>query len=303
VGKFRAKTEQLVRWIRGGAQPADKGISRIKLDYPIFPRKRALHLSAGGRRISALFAEAAENSRVVVAQMEALLPDLKKIELSGQEDSPAPHWLTPWMPALDSMTIYALIRSLKPLTYLEIGSGMSTKFARRAISDGNLSTRIVSVDPKPRAGIDQICDEVVRQRFDATDLPRLAKRLQPGDVVFVDNSHQCFQSSDVTVFFTEFLPAIPPGVTWGLHDIFLPFDYPDDWRDRFYNEQYLLAAYLLAGHRDDEIVFPAANHSQIPALAAPVNRIFNLPAFKQLPRGGVGCWLRRKSSGEESFGA
>ena len=37
---------------------------------------------------------------------------------------------------------------------LEIGSGNSTKFARRAIRDHRLCTRITSIDPHPRAEID-----------------------------------------------------------------------------------------------------------------------------------------------------
>ena len=66
--------------------------------------------------------------------------------------------------------------------------------------------------------------------------------LSAGDMVFIDNSHRAFQNSDVTVFFTEVLPALPAGVAYGIHDIFLPDDYPAGWSDRFYNEQYLLAA-------------------------------------------------------------
>jgi hypothetical protein len=193
------------------------------------------------------------------------------------------------------MTIYALIRELKPANYLEVGAGMSTKFARQAIKDAGLKTRILSVDPHPRAEIDSICDEVIRQRFEDVDIAGLKQRLQTGDIVFIDNSHQSFQSSDVTVFFTEFLPLLPPGVTWGLHDIFLPYDYPDEWRQRFYNEQYLLMSYLLGGHCDDEVIFSAAYHGQVPALRAAVDRIFDRPSFRTLQRGGGGCWFRRKT--------
>ena len=32
----------------------------------------------------------------------------------------------------------------------------------------------------------------------------------------------------------------------GIHDIFLPFDYSWKWQERVYNEQYLLASFLLA---------------------------------------------------------
>ncbi len=34
---------------------------------------------------------------------------------------------------------------------------------------------------------------------------------------------------------------------YGIHDIFLPNDYPTEWNNRFYSEQYLLMMYLLGG--------------------------------------------------------
>jgi hypothetical protein len=53
------------------------------------------------------------------------------------------------------------------------------------------------------------------------------------------------------------MPALKPGTIWGLHDILLPWDYPDARSNRFYNEQYLLMAYLLGGADGDDILLPA----------------------------------------------
>ena len=52
--------------------------------------------------------------------------------------------------------------------------------------------------------------------------------------------------SDVTVMFTEILAMLAPDVLFGIHDISLPFDHPVKWTSRAYNEQYLLAALLIA---------------------------------------------------------
>ena len=97
--------------------------------------------------------------------------------------------------------------------------------------------------------------------------------LEAGDIVFIDNSHRSFRASDVTVFFIEILPLLKKGVVIGIHDVFLPFDYPTEWKDRFYNEQYLLAAYLLGGADGGRIVFPVHYvtrfHSEICARAFP----------------------------------
>ncbi len=128
-------------------------------------------------------------------------------------------------------------------------------FAARS-ADHGLRTEIVSIDPAPRAGVDDLCDEVIRTAFENVPEETYSELLQAGDMVFMDNSHRCFQNSDVTVFFTEVLPVLPSGVIYGLHDIFLPDDYPVEWESRFYNEQYMLVTYLLGGASHDEIVCP-----------------------------------------------
>jgi hypothetical protein len=65
-------------------------------------------------------------------------------------------------------------------------------------------------------------------------------------------------NSDVTVFFLEILPRLQAGVLVQVHDIYLPNDYPAEWTDRFYSEQYLLACLLLARDPGVEIILPNA---------------------------------------------
>jgi hypothetical protein len=140
---------------------------------------------------------------------------------------------------------------------MEVGSGNSTKFVRQAIKDHYLQTRIISVDPSPRVEIDTICDETLRVCAETLPVEKFSA-LNSGDILFIDNSHRSFQNSDTTYFFTAILPNLKPGVVYGIHDIFLPHDYPKSWAMRFYNEQYLLMAYLLGGAAGDEILFPVA---------------------------------------------
>jgi hypothetical protein len=70
-------------------------------------------------------------------------------------------------------------------------------------------------------------------------------KIRSGDILFFDGSHRTFTNSDVTVFFLETLPRLPPGVIVHIHDIFLPADYPPEWNKRMFSEQYILAAMLL----------------------------------------------------------
>ena len=187
---------------------------------------------------------------------EQYLPWLEKIDFDGDPLQPAaPYWNNPWLPPLDAVTLYCLVATKRPHRFVEIGSGNSTKFVARAIADHNLDTRIISIDPEPRAEIDALCDEVLRKPLENCDLD-IFGTLGPHDIVFADNSHRSFMNSDVVVFFCEILPTLACGVTVGIHDIFLPHDYPEDWVGRYYSEQYLLACYLLAEARRFDIFLP-----------------------------------------------
>jgi len=166
-----------------------------------------------------------------------------------------PCWENEYWGTVDALVQCAALKRRDPALYLEIGSGWSTLFARRAIEDFGLRTRIVSIDPEPRAEVDARCDEVVRERFENVDLS-LFDRLSPGDVALFDGSHTALMNSDATVFFLEVLPRIPPGVLVGIDDVFLPWDYPPQWVHRVYGEQYLLATFLLGGAEGWTIRFP-----------------------------------------------
>src|SRR5215471_636411 len=203
------------------------------------------------------------------------------------DEASEPYWANPYQPPLDALALYSLMAMERPRLYMEVGSGHSTTFARRAIRDHDLPTTLVSIDPAPRADIDALCDQVVRTPLEASDLS-LFHRLQAGDMLFIDSSHRCFMHSDVTVFMLEILPALPPGVLVHLHDIFLPFDYPAAWAHHFFSEQYLLACYLLAPASRLEILLPNYYVSQQPSLTRIVAPLW--PTGVQ--PAGQGFWMR-----------
>lgn len=169
--------------------------------------------------------------------------DLEQIPVTAV-DPLTPCWKNGWFTGLDAMSLYAFVASRRPRRIIEVGSGYSTKFAARAIRDHGLETTIVSIDPKPRAGIDQLCDRVVRSRVEHADLA-LFDELAAGDILFIDSSHRVFTGSDVTVLLLDVVPRLRPGVLLHIHDVFLPWDYPEEWSSRYYSEQYLLASLLL----------------------------------------------------------
>lgn len=191
--------------------------------------------------------------RAVHGQRKAL----ENISVASGPDAKTPHWDNGWFPPLDGASLYTMVATKRPSKFIEIGSGNSTKFARKAISDKKLKTKITSIDPQPRAEIDEIADVVLRYPLEKVDLD-VFEGTKADDVVFFDGSHRAFQNSDVTVFFTEVIPRLPVGVIVGIHDMFWPFDYPAPWKDRAYNEQYMLAAYMIGRGKNFKCIMPSA---------------------------------------------
>ena len=172
-----------------------------------------------------------------------LLPVVE--ELTARRSGPQSiNWTNPFIPALDGLSLmWAAERTAT--TFLEVGSGNSTIFVRTALQRAGRSTKLISIDPAPRKEIDSLCDEVIRSPLERVDLA-IFDRLKPGDTLFIDNSHRALMNSDVTVVMLDILPRLSAGVLVGFHDIFLPYDYFESWSQRAYNEQYLLACYLIA---------------------------------------------------------
>ena len=216
------------------------------------------------------------------------------IPIQADPDDPTrPCLKNPWLPGLDSFALYSMIGICKPKRYIEVGSGYSTKFARQAIKDYKLDTKLISIDPQPRAEIDALCDVVIRQPVEMVDLETFDS-LEANDILFIDNSHRSFLNSDVTITFLDIIPRLNQGVLVEIHDIFLPFDYPPHWVERYYNEQYLLAAYLLAEGTRFEIVLPNAFISKDSSLQKMMKPLFS--TLNGVSSGGGSFWIRTGSS-------
>lgn len=107
--------------------------------------------------------------------------------------------------------------------YIEIGSGNSTKVARKAIVENNLKTEITSIDPFPRANIDHLADSVIRKPFESlSDNKFIIESLEENDILFIDNSHRVFPNSDSMICFLELIPFLKKGLLYR----FMIFIYP-----------------------------------------------------------------------------
>lgn len=148
----------------------------------------------------------------------------------------------------DAEILYTFVREFRPATVVEVGSGHSTKVIRQAIIDGGLGTRLVSVDPQPRAEIRTLADRVYYQPVETPEIKEVLCSLGKGDILFIDSSHEIKTGNDVVFLYLVVLPDLPSGVVIHIHDVFLPYEYPKEWiveKRRGWNEQYLVQALLM----------------------------------------------------------
>ncbi len=209
----------------------------------------------------------------------------------AETDTLQPAYNNDFLPGLDIVGIYTILAKYNPERYIEVGSGNSTKVAHKAIKEQGLQTKIISIDPNPRAEIDIISDEVIRQPFENIDVDFLLS-LKKNDVLFIDNSHRVLPNSDAMVFFMEILPRLQPGVIVHIHDIYLPYDYPPFMCDRFYSEQYTLAAFILANPTRYATLLPNYFISEDTELRKILAPIWNHPNLKDVEQHGGSYWIR-----------
>ena len=151
----------------------------------------------------------------------------------------------------DAEFLYNVIRHYKPRRLIEIGSGQSTRIAAAAITanrheNETAGCRHVCVEPYEAGWLEQLEVTVVRVPVEQLD-KKMFYELEANDILFIDSSHMIRPQGDVLHEYLELLPRLKPGVLVHVHDIFTPRDYPAEWivgENRFWNEQYLLEAFL-----------------------------------------------------------
>lgn len=219
----------------------------LYIDYPVEPRP---HWKNGHSILKDMISSDKER---YLTTLKSFLPYCENLAKS-------PGWKIPknrYFGGLDAVVLYGLVSTIKPGKYVEIGSGFSTIFASSAKKDYSPDTQIICIDPSPRSIINDYCDTFIRKRLEDIDLSFFSS-LNENDILFIDNSHRVFTNSDVMTLFFDVFPYLKNGVIVEMHDIFLPCDYPKEWNDRYYSEQYLIGAYLLGGKRNWDIIMPDA---------------------------------------------
>ena len=189
----------------------------------------------------------------------------------------------------DPAVYYAIIRHFKPKKVIEVGGGFSTIIASLACKQ-NGNTDLTCVEPYPPQFLENDFPGLMKlNKKPVQEIPLSTfQELGKNDILFIDSSHVSKVGSDVNYLFLYVLPNLNPGVLIHVHDIFLPKPMPLEWtkeRHLFWNEQYLLHAFLI-GNYDFEVL-----------LGIGYMAIFHPESLKKLydhePVIGGSFWMRK----------
>jgi predicted O-methyltransferase YrrM len=161
-------------------------------------------------------------------------------------------WQNSWFSFSDAMAYYAMIRTRRPRTILEIGGGWHTRIAQMACARNGLG-RIVCIEPNPGEFLDALEGiEVVRRRVQDIETEYVNATLRDGDMLFIDSTHTVRHDGDCLHIYLRLLPAVEAAVAVQVKNIYLPETLSiGQMRDTqvFWNEQYLLYAYMTMNPR------------------------------------------------------
>ncbi|MBX3044796.1 MAG: class I SAM-dependent methyltransferase [Candidatus Kapabacteria bacterium] len=206
-----------------------------------------------------------------------------------------------WYSTGDSEYLYSLVRYLKPKQIFEIGSGLSTLMVRNAVAknqteEPDYNCRHICIEPYECGWLEELENvEIIRKKVEDVEIA-FFKELQSGDVLFIDSSHVIRPQGDVLYEFLEILPNLSAGVIVHIHDIFTPKDYIDGWvyRHSFWNEQYLLEAFL-SNNDNWEIIgatnYLAYNHKELFSEKFPL--FARKTGYKNLVGEPRAFWIRK----------
>ena len=195
---------------------------------------------------------------------------------------------------LDAWMLQAMLRHHRPRRMIEVGCGWSSLMTARVNREelgGALD--FTCIEPYPPDFLGDGIDGISRLIVSPVEQVPVDTFLSlgPGDFLFIDTSHTVKTGGDVVFLLQEVLPRLSPGVIVHIHDIFLPWDYPQEWVlvGRAWNEQYAVRSFL-SFNSAFEILLSVAWLSQF----APDVLEASLPGFPQeYGDGGGSLWMRR----------
>lgn len=200
--------------------------------------------------------------------------------------------------SVDGETYYCMIRYFKPRRIIEVGTGYSTYLAAQAIvknkEEYGIDCEFIAIDPYPNKTIEKGfpgLSKVIKSKVEDIDLS-IFLELKENDILFIDSSHILKIGNDVHYLYLDVLPRLNKYVLIHIHDIFLPANYPRDWvlkEYRFWNEEYLLQAFLSFNNAFEVVLVASYLHRKHPD---ELRRTFS--SYDPQKVGPGSFWMRRK---------
>lgn len=155
----------------------------------------------------------------------------------------------------DALFLYNIIRHYQPKNIIEVGSGFSSAVMLDTNDQFfNGSIHLTFIEPYPQRLYsllnenDKKTATIHESTVQSIDLNTFSK-LQENDILFIDSTHVSKVGSDVNRIIFDILPRLNKGVLIHFHDIFYPFEYPENWvlgwKGFGWNEAYVLKSFLL----------------------------------------------------------
>lgn len=204
---------------------------------------------------------------------------------------------------VDAEVLYCMIRHFQPRKVIEIGSGYSTFLSAEAIlkneEESGFRADLIAVDPHPnrvlKSGFPGL-SKLISRKIEDVDLTEL-EALKENDILFIDSSHVLKIGNDVYYEYLEILPRLNKGVIVHIHDLFFPYEYPKTWvlkMRRFWNEQYLLQAFLAFNNAFEVLWCGSYMHLKHPDKLEEVFASYNRTTVWAASRpGATSLWMRK----------
>jgi hypothetical protein len=186
------------------------------------------------------------------------------------------------------------MRHFKPKRIIEIGSGHSSAVMLDTNElFFNNQIDLTFIDPYAErlyglmTKIDKKETTIIESDVQKVSI-NVFKKLQAGDILFIDSTHVSKTGSDVNYILFEILPILKSGVLIHFHDVFYPFEYPKEWvfQGINWNEDYILRAFLMYNNNFEIILFSEYLYR------------YHKNFFKEMPlcydNRGCNLWIEKK---------